>query len=538
MDQTPLYLKPNVVPEPLFNRWYAWSHLISPATAAMNIKGRHLKILESYIQSPMLHAAAVKNPKMIGGPFVDLGGGKVEEIKKLREKTVEENQDLLDFAAAITELNKMLAAAGDGSSLEKLYAKVPEPLQGYVELVYDLQNRPSFRLIESLLYLSPLYKPQSQSVALYIMDDDQRPFVLSTPRVDDQPVVHLTVPFASKAWDSLFDMKRRPGNFEKICAELGVPDEEKAKFRSFFTETPPPPYKKYTGDRVRMRYFGHACILLESAEVSILADPVISYYGYPSDVNRFTYFDLPEKIDYVLITHNHQDHILIESLLQLRTCIGAVIVPKGGNGSLQDPSLKQMFRQLGFNNVIEIDEMETLDLGDIRLTGLPFMGEHCDLNIPTKMVFLAGVGDFKIMLAADSCNIAPRIYEHVHKAVGDVDVLFLGMECEGAPVNWLYGPLLDEQLPREKDYSRRLAGSDYEQGMDLVDRFHPKEVYVYAMGQEPWLNYVMGIKYTDESKAIVHSNKLLDACRSKGIEGERLFGEKEILYSVVKEKVS
>lgn len=485
----------------------------------------------------MIHAAAVKNPKMVGGPFVDLPKDQLEAVKELREKTVTEQKELLDFAAAISDLNKLLKEAEGGYSLEQLYDRIPEPLQGYVELVYDLRHNASYRLIEPLLYKSPYYKPENQSVALYLMEDDQRPFVLSTPRMDNDEIVHLNIPFANDAWDELFRMTRAARPFAEICEKLAIPEEKLALFRSFFTEQIPTEYKKYDGDSLRMRYFGHACILLESKEVSILADPVISYYGYPSEVDRFTYYDLPDKIDYVLITHNHQDHILFESLIQLRSRIGTIIIPKGGNGSLQDPSLKLMFKELGFKNVVEIDEMEELELGDIKLTGIPFMGEHCDLNIPTKAVYLAQMNDFKIMFAADSCNIAPKIYEHVHKTIGDIDVLFLGMECEGAPLNWLYGPLLDEQLPREQDYSRRLAGSDFEQGMDLVNRFKPTEVYVYAMGQEPWLNYVMGVKYTDESKAIVHSNNLIEGCKAQGVAAERLFGEKEILYAVVEEKV-
>ena len=40
----------------------------------------------------------------------------------------------------------------------------------------------------------------------------------------------------------------------------------------------------------------------------------------------------------------------------------------------------------------------------------------------------------KLLFAADSCNIEPRLYEHIHRDVGDVDVLFLGMECDGAPL--------------------------------------------------------------------------------------------------------
>jgi hypothetical protein len=49
------------------------------------------------------------------------------------------------------------------------------------------------------------------------------------------------------------------------------------------------------------------------------------------------------------------------------------------------------------------------------------------------------------------------------------------------------------------------------------------------MGQEPWLNYVMSLKYTEQSNPIIQSNKLIEECRKRGIITERLFGEKEIL---------
>jgi len=48
MNEASVYLKPNVVIEPLIDNWYAWSHLISPATAAMNIKERHVVIMNSF----------------------------------------------------------------------------------------------------------------------------------------------------------------------------------------------------------------------------------------------------------------------------------------------------------------------------------------------------------------------------------------------------------------------------------------------------------------------------------------------------------
>jgi hypothetical protein len=60
--------------------------------------------------------------------------------------------------------------------------------------------------------------------------------------------------------------------------------------------------------------------------------------------------------------------------------------------------------------------------------------------------------------------------------------------------------------------------------MHLVNIFHPKEAYVYAMGQEPWLEFISSIKYTEESKPIVQSNMLVEACKERGIVAERLFG--------------
>jgi L-ascorbate metabolism protein UlaG (beta-lactamase superfamily) len=160
---------------------------------------------------------------------------------------------------------------------------------------------------------------------------------------------------------------------------------------------------------------------------------------------------------------------------------------------------------------------------------VPFLGEHADLNVLTKSAYLVQLDKHKLLFAADSCNISPPLYKHVQRELGDVDAIFLGMECDGAPLSWLYGPLLTQRLERSQDHSRRLAGSNYDRAIAIVEELHCKEVYVYAMGQEPWLNHVMGIKYTETSNPIVHSNRLIETCRARGITAERLFGEKEIL---------
>lgn len=527
-NEEQLFLKANIQVEPLIDHWYAWPHLIPPATEARNLTERHLKIMDSYITAPQVHANAVKNPKMMGGPFIDYGGQRVDEIRALRDRIKKERANLLELSAAIQSLDMLLQETAKGFSLHPLYPKVPESLRGYVELVYDLNNHPSFRLVEPLLYRSKYYDRSQQSLMLSAITKDSRPFVLSTPRLESDDSLHLKFSFENEAVDQLFRLKTIPLSWSKIKEMLNIADSQDELAASFFTPELPRRYSAYNGSGVRWRYFGHACILIESQGVNMLFDPVLSY-TYENDISRYTYDDLPDSIDYVLITHDHQDHVLFETLLQIRHRVKCVVVPRSNGGHLQDPSLKLLLENSGFKNVIEISEMEDFSNRNVRITGLPFFGEHADLDISSKMAWLVRIGNTSLLFAADSCNIEPKLYEHIHREIGNVDALFLGMECDGAPLSWVYGPLLTRRIERAMDESRRLAGSNYEQGKSIVDIFDCKEVYVYAMGQEPWLNYIMSLKYTEESRPIVESNRLLRLCQERGIIAERLFGEKEIL---------
>jgi len=522
-----LYLRPNIQVEPLFDYWYAWSHLIPPATAARNLTERHLKIMDSYLNAPQVHANAVKNPKLLGGPFVDYGGKRVDEIRNLRDQTKRWRPHLIELSEALASLDELLRTQGRGFSLQPLYQHVPDALKGYVELVYDLNHHPSFRILEPLLYRSHYYDDSAQSLMLSVLTGDDRPFVLSTPRLESDSSFHLRVPFKDPIVDELFRLKSVPRPWGEIREMLRAPEASERLARSFLTPDPPPPAEPYRGRGMRWRYFGHACILLETSDLSILFDPVLSYQ-YQSEVPRYTYQDLPETIDYAVITHNHQDHVLFETLLQIKHKVKNFIVPTSSGGFLQDPSLKLILNQIGCGKVIELGPLESLELNNGSITALPFMGEHSDLNIWCKAAHLVRIGSRSLLLAADSCNLEPRLYQHIHQEVGDVDVIFLGMECDGAPLSWLYGPLLTRKIERAMDESRRLAGSDFEQAIDRVRRFNARETYVYAMGQEPWLGHIMSLKYTEQSRPIIESNRLIQECLRSGIFAERLFGEKEI----------
>jgi L-ascorbate metabolism protein UlaG (beta-lactamase superfamily) len=529
MVENKLYLKPNVVFEPLISNWYAWSHLVSPATAALNFTGRYIPIIDSYLLDPEAHGEAVTNPKMLGGPFMDLKGDRTDEVSNLKSEILKYNNFSIHLSDAIKALDRMLLFEAKGYGLEGFYRRIPETLKGFVELYYDRNNNASFRFIEPLLYKSKYYNKKSQSIALWLTENDHRPFCLSTPRFKDEKTVFLPLSFDDDRIDKLAKMKKIPESLDNIKSILEISEADESVFESFFTKEKPKAYEMYSGNKIRMRYFGHACILIETKDVAILIDPLISYYGYVSDVNHFSYEDIPDKIDYVLITHNHQDHILLETLLQLRNRIEAIIVPDSG-GNLEDPNLKLMLNNIGFNNVFSIKEMETISFSDVSIMGIPFTGEHSDLNILSKSCYLVQISNFKLLFMADSRIIDPVLYQHIQKEIGMVDVMFFGMECDGAPLSWLYGPLITKKMARDQDGSRRLAGSNFEEAFSLINIFRPKEVYVYAMGQEPWLEYISSIRYTDESNPIIQSNKLIQKCKELGLATERLYGEKEILY--------
>jgi L-ascorbate metabolism protein UlaG (beta-lactamase superfamily) len=524
MDTRVVCLRPNVACEPLFNQWYAWPYLLSPASSAMYVANYHVKLMTAFVAAPRVHVEALKKPEMLGGPFIDYPVERVPDVRDLLERTKRENRDLLELAAAIKDLDALLEHM-DGTSLEPLYAKVPEPLRGRVELVYDRRNHADFRLLEELFYRSSYYKPSAQTIGLKSLDGDLRRFVLSSPRLSEPSFTCLEIPFASPLVDELARARLTPKPLGFYVDALRLPAS--APLEDLFTETAPSPGHVPVTAGVRIRYFGHACLLIESRRLNVLCDPLIPY-KHANGSSRYGFDDLPQVIDYVVLTHNHQDHVLLETLLQLRHRVRHVVVPASAGGSLVDPSLRLLLRHLGFRSVLSLDGLERIEFDGGSITALPFLGEHADLDVRTKAAHLIQMEGTTVLCAADSNNIEPRLYAHLAEFVGNVDVVFIGMECQGAPMSWLYGPLFTAPILRKQDQSRRLDGSNYAKAIDIVERLRPKEVYVYAMGAEPWLKFISSIEYTDTSTPIVESAKLVDACRQRGIRSERLFGPRDI----------
>ena len=189
------------------------------------------------------------------------------------------------------------------------------------------------RVLEGLAYRSEAYQRDLQEIALQLVGQDSLPYERSTPVLDDGSVVFTRMAFADPRLDWLFEREQQMCALDEVAERLGIARDE--RLAALFATTAP--VRRHVapapGD-VRLRYMGHASVLVETRGVSILTDPFLSY-EYPAEPACYTIQDLPDRIDYVLITHAHNDHLRPETLLRLRHRIGTIVVPRAGGRRIQ-----------------------------------------------------------------------------------------------------------------------------------------------------------------------------------------------------------
>lgn len=522
-----LYLKADAYFEPLLNHWYAWPYLLPPVTGARHIVNTHRRIMQSFVKNYKLHIIASKESILTGGEFLDCTEEQVDDIKALIEELDDRCSDLIELSDAVKQLDDLLYQHTSGESIEYLYPQVPDPLKGCVELFLDMEHRASYRLIEPLLYRSTYYKPSLQSLSFGLLSKvGERPFVLSTPRLPDENHIQIQADFNAPIVDAVFRTREQPLPSHEID-ELFKNHQQVGgvSYRELFTTEAPKISHQPVEDGVRLSYTGHAGFLIETKDISIMVDPIIASRQNGNEEVMISYSELPETIDYILITHTHMDHANLETLLQLRYKTKKLIVPKNNGGTLADPSLRLLFQQLNFK-VIEVDDLEEITIPGGRIVSLPFLGEHGDLNIRSKTAWYVEVYGKKLFFGADSSNPDRNLYERLGKIFTDLDVLAIGMECVGAPYTWAYGALHTKKVSKAIKNSRRLDGSDCEQALPMVKAFNAKQVYVYAIGLEACFKYFNGLEHDDDSRQVLESNNFVEACKNINVPAEILYCKK------------
>ncbi|TAK06662.1 MAG: Zn-dependent hydrolase [Rhizorhabdus sp.] len=117
--------------------------------------------------------------------------------------------------------------------------------------------------------------------------------------------------------------------------------QRSAQWPESIAVTPSRPPARVDGQKMRVTWIGHATVLIQTQGLNILTDPIWSDVAGPwnrlgprrSRAPGVRFEDLP-KIDLVLISHNHYDHMDLPTLQRLWTRDRPLIVTSLGNDTL------------------------------------------------------------------------------------------------------------------------------------------------------------------------------------------------------------
>lgn len=192
----------------------------------------------------------------------------------------------------------------------------------------------------------------------------------------------------------------------------------------------------------RIEYVGHATVWIDLDGVRLLTDPLlrnrVAHLRRASPVSART----RRGVDAVLISHAHYDHLDLPSLEKLGRKV-PIVVPKGLGGLL---------RKRKFEAVIEVEEGESLSIGELSIRAVPAEhdGSRSPFGASAEPIGYVVSGSRSIYFAGDT-----DLFDEMHD-LGPVDVGLI-------PI-WGWGPGLGS------------GHLDPERAAEAVARIRPKLV--------------------------------------------------------------
>lgn len=230
--------------------------------------------------------------------------------------------------------------------------------------------------------------------------------------------------------------------------------------------------KNLPADQDVMVWFGHSSYLLQLSGKRVLVDPVFCMAAPVSFINKpfkgtdiYKPDDMPD-IDYLIISHDHWDHLDYRTIMQLKDRIGKVICPLG---------VGEHFEYWGFDKekLIELDWQENASLDNgFAVYCLParhFSGRGLSPNQSLWASFLLQTPSGKVYVGGDSGY--DTHFEEIGRQFPDIDLAIL----ENGQYNedWRYIHTMPRYLSQvAKDLNARR----------IVTVHHSK----YALARHPW----------------------------------------------------
>lgn len=197
---------------------------------------------------------------------------------------------------------------------------------------------------------------------------------------------------------------------------------------------------------LRAIWLGHSSVYMEMGGLRLLVDPVFSEYASPIQgigPKRFhslpiSMKDLP-KIDAVMISHDHYDHLDMHTVQYLASKGTRFIVPLGVGAHLDEWDVPK-------RQITELDWWESKEIGGLTI-----------ICTPAQHYSSRGIFDYKATLWSSWSVIGPRHrvfysgdtgfadhFEQIGKRYGPFDMSIIRIGQYGPGASWIYSNMNPE----------------------------------------------------------------------------------------------
>lgn len=142
----------------------------------------------------------------------------------------------------------------------------------------------------------------------------------------------------------------------------------------------------------RITWLGHATVLVDVDGVRVLTDPLLR--NRVVLLRRTTPFDgaTPDRIDAILLSHVHRDHLDLPSLRRLGRHV-PIVAPRGAGGYLT---------RLGFSSVNEVAAGDETHVGGLRIRATPAVHEARRGRLQAASLGYLVQGSSRVYFAGDT----------------------------------------------------------------------------------------------------------------------------------------
>lgn len=177
---------------------------------------------------------------------------------------------------------------------------------------------------------------------------------------------------------------------------------------------------------MKVTYVSHASLKITGEFGTLISDPWIlnepvyamTTWKFPAAV--MSPKEVTKDLDYLYLSHAHEDHLHIPSLDHFRRDIPVLLADYTSNNSLRAFTIERTFRDLGFHNLILLKPWETIQLGPkTRFTLIP----ACKMKWWDweNSGFVLEENGQKILNMND-CPSDPELYKQLNETFGTIDL--------------------------------------------------------------------------------------------------------------------